>query len=347
MRRGKIRADYILIIWLLLLVLQMIVFYTLFQGVLYNYPKLLVTLMPLPVLHGVLVYFYTLEITGRTKLQLKTILLHLIPFFLLSILTIPFMILPEEEQYRVVTLDFSSFLWYMYLKLAIFVISGFSYATASILEVRRYRKRIKEYLSNTDQVQLRWLEFLNIGLGGIWFLVFFTDDTIISTGVIIFIVGMAFFSINRLPLLYSNQAIELGPDFNAHASGEEKNAGKYAKSGMDDDALKDIIRKVDQVMMSEKVFKNPELTLQDLSEKTDTPTHQLSQAINTHHGKSFYNYVNNLRVSEFLEMSKSPESKNYTYLALAFDSGFNSKTTFNKYFKLTTGQTPSQNFSTD
>lgn len=100
-------------------------------------------------------------------------------------------------------------------------------------------------------------------------------------------------------------------------------------------------------MAEDKVFKDPELTLKELSEKTNIPSHQLSQAINTLLGKSFYHYINHLRLKEFLKIAQKPESQNYTYLSLAFDAGFNSKTTFNKYFKLTTGQTPSQYFASD
>ena len=348
LRKGKTRADYILTIWMGQLTIQLLVFYLLFNGFLYQYPKVLVAFSAIPLLHGVLVYFYTLEVTGRFNLKPGVIFLHFIPFIVLSLLSIPFYLVSDERQFEIVNGDFSGFQWYMLTKLVFFVISGLTYSTISIIEVRKYRKRITHYLSNTDNVQLRWLEFLSAGLGVIWIVVLFLDDRFISIMVTIFVISIAFFSISQLPVLYSNQMAIPDSD-----SGEKNNfkkdkpeTEKYAKSGLDTENLNQIIHKVENFMATEKAYKNPELTLKELSEKTGIPGHQLSQAFNNLLGKTFYHYVNNLRLEEFLKIAQEPENQNYTYLSLAFDAGFNSKTTFNKYFKLTTGQTPSQFFST-
>ncbi len=349
LRKGKNRADYILITWMVVLSIQLLVFYELFNGVLYQYPKVIVAFSPIPLLHGILVYFYTLELTDSFKMKPGIIFLHFIPFILLSLLSIPFYMVSEERQFAIVNGDFSGFVWYMYLKLIFFEVSGLTYSALSIMEVRNFRKRINNFLSNTDHVQLRWLEFLGAGLGVIWLVALFLDDTYISAMVIIFVISIALFSINQLPILYSNKLvmIESGPMSKQEQTEEKQSSEKYVKSALDEEGLTKIIQKVDDFMHAEKAFTNPELTLKDLSEETGIPGHQLSQAINTHLGKSFYNYVNNLRVNEFLKMAKEPENKKYTYLSLAFDAGFNSKTTFNKYFKLTTGQTPSQFFSSN
>ena len=349
LRKGKTRADYILITWMVVLSIQLLVFYELFNGVLYQYPKVIVAFSPIPLLHGILVYFYTLELTGRFKMKPWIIFLHFSPFILLSLLAIPFYMVSEERQFAVVNGDFSGFLWYMYLKLIFFVVSGLTYSVLSIMEVHKFRKRINNFLSNTDHVQLRWLEFLSAGLGAIWLVVLFLDDTYISAMVIIFVISIALFSINQLPVLYSSRVAmgEANTETESVSAEIKPNTEKYSKSSLDEEGLKNIIQKVNDFMVSEKAYKDPELTLKELSEQTGVPGHQLSQAINTHLGKSFYNYVNNLRVNEFLEMAKEPGNQNYTYLSLAYDAGFNSKTTFNKYFKLTTGQTPSQFFAAD
>lgn len=62
--------------------------------------------------------------------------------------------------------------------------------------------------------------------------------------------------------------------------------------------------------------------------------------INTREGKSFYDYVNALRVSAFQELLLQPGSGQYTLLSLAFECGFNSKTSFNRNFKKITGMSP-------
>ena len=97
-------------------------------------------------------------------------------------------------------------------------------------------------------------------------------------------------------------------------------------------------------MANNKPYKNPDLTLDELATLMAVNPNQLSQVINSRTGKSFYHYINSYRIKEFLALASLPESNKFTYLGLASDCGFQSKTTFNKYFKLETGKTPSEYF---
>ena len=58
-------------------------------------------------------------------------------------------------------------------------------------------------------------------------------------------------------------------------------------------------------------------------------------------GKNFYKLVNEYRVEEVKKRMVNPEYKNLTILAIAYDSGFNAKSSFNTIFKESTGMTPS------
>jgi AraC-like DNA-binding protein len=60
---------------------------------------------------------------------------------------------------------------------------------------------------------------------------------------------------------------------------------------------------------------------------------------------NFYDFVNRYRLEEFKKLASDPKNRQFTMLALAFDCGFNSKSSFNRYFKKATGQTPSQYFT--
>lgn len=71
-------------------------------------------------------------------------------------------------------------------------------------------------------------------------------------------------------------------------------------------------------------------------------THHLSQAINQNLNTNFYKFVNAYRVEEVKKKLKNPEFEKYSILGIAFESGFNSKSTFNKIFKEETGMTPSE-----
>lgn len=91
-----------------------------------------------------------------------------------------------------------------------------------------------------------------------------------------------------------------------------------------------------------KPFLNPELTLIDLARQLAIGRNQLSQVINTGVGDNFYNFINKFRVEEVKELIKKDVKRQYTILSLARDAGFNSKSSFNKIFKKTTGLTPSE-----
>ena len=85
-----------------------------------------------------------------------------------------------------------------------------------------------------------------------------------------------------------------------------------------------------------------ELTIYDLSNQLQIPRHFLSEVINEHLGKNFYNLVNDYRVEEVKGRLEDPRFKHLTILAIAYDSGFNAKSSFNTIFKEKTGMTPSE-----
>ena len=90
-----------------------------------------------------------------------------------------------------------------------------------------------------------------------------------------------------------------------------------------------------------KPYFNPDLTLSDLSEQLKTNTSVLSWVINTGFEKNFNDFVNSYRVAAFQEALRHTRNSHLTLLAIAFDCGFNSKTTFNRAFKKCVGQSPS------
>ncbi len=95
------------------------------------------------------------------------------------------------------------------------------------------------------------------------------------------------------------------------------------------------------VLEVEKIFLKSDLTLRDLSERLNTSTHNVSWYLNQVTKTSFYDYINHFRIKEFLKKIENNEHRYHTILALAMDVGFNSKSTFNKAFKLETNDTPS------
>ncbi len=89
-------------------------------------------------------------------------------------------------------------------------------------------------------------------------------------------------------------------------------------------------------------FLDPDLSLRALANVLDMHPNQLSWLLNERLGKNFNEFINHYRVETFKKLAKDPSNANVTVLGLAYDSGFNSKTVFNTYFKKETGLTPKQ-----
>ncbi len=93
-------------------------------------------------------------------------------------------------------------------------------------------------------------------------------------------------------------------------------------------------------MQEEKWFQNPSLTLRALAENLTISSNQLSWLLNEQIGQNFNEYINRFRLENFKENALNPANNHFTLLALAYESGFNSKSVFNTYFKKTEGMTP-------
>ena len=89
-------------------------------------------------------------------------------------------------------------------------------------------------------------------------------------------------------------------------------------------------------------YLNPDLSLRSLAGLINMHPNQLSWLLNDSLGKNFNEFVNHYRVETFKNLAKDSTNANITVLGLAYDSGFNSKTVFNNYFKKETGLTPKQ-----
>lgn len=81
--------------------------------------------------------------------------------------------------------------------------------------------------------------------------------------------------------------------------------------------------------------------MSDQARQLDIHPNYISQVINSVEQKNFYDFINEHRVEEFKQLVSLSENQHFTLLALAFECGFNSKTSFNRNFKKATGMTPS------
>ena len=95
-------------------------------------------------------------------------------------------------------------------------------------------------------------------------------------------------------------------------------------------------------MQHDKLYLEPELTIDALAATIVCSRHHLSQALNEKLGKSFYDCVNHYRVEEAKLLLADDGRAAHKITSIAYDAGFNSISTFNDVFKKNTGVTPSQ-----
>lgn len=92
-----------------------------------------------------------------------------------------------------------------------------------------------------------------------------------------------------------------------------------------------------------KGFLSTKVSLSSLSKSLETNSSYLSKIINHTQGKTFKNYLNDLRVEYAHETLKNdPQQRKYTIEAIAFDFGFKSAENFSKKFKAAYGLYPSK-----
>lgn len=348
LKKKKSQAENILSAWIGLTLIHQVVFYLEHTDLIYEYPHLLGASFPLPLLHGLCLFFYVKAMISPRPFLINGYLPHFIPFLILIVLAIPFYSLSIEDKIYVFEYGGEGFEWYVMLKLLMIPISGLSYVIASLASIHTYRKVLKRVFSNTEKKNLRWLELLSHGLGFIWLLAIFFNDEIIFLGVVGLVLFIGFYGINQISVFsaYDQPIFDYEQRTSAFLNKNSPDKeNRYAKSGLTKEESKRVYLRLSHMMQEESLYKINELSLAELANRLAIHPNYLSQVINEWEQKNFYNYINSLRVEEFIRAASLPENNRYTFLALAHECGFNSKSTFNKYFKKYTLKTPSEYFA--
>ena len=350
-KTNKTTADKILAGWLFFVTLHLLLFYFRKMGL---YQQTLGMDIPLPLVHGPFLYLYTLALTNRTPAP-KVVFLHASPVIAILLYLIHFFALPVEQKIWVYQNNGAGYETFDTVKSIAIMVSGVLYVILSSTVLRKHRHAIANQFSNTDKINLEWLQYLIYWIGVIWLLVIFTNDDYVFAGAVLFVLFIGLFGIRQAGIFHSLPNISPVININkedatvvaredvtqlAMERGEEKR--KYQKSGLSAEASETLHRQLSLIMANEKLYRESELSLSDLAARLNTQPNYLSQVINEREGKNFYDYVNTLRIEEFKRIAASPDSKKYTLLALAGQCGFNSKSSFNRYFKKVTGQSPSE-----
>ena len=348
-KKPRTIANQILAAWLLIICAEMIIMLineTLFE----LYP-----IKILPFTYGPLLLLYAKWMTTEDPRFNLRYLWHFVPFtaFLIaSLIYINEPVMHGTDGFLVV----DRFVSFRIVFAITFFISITAYSLATFVVIHRHQRKLKELVSySSEKITLRWLLGLSITFytgyvvmfifGGIDILVGFMpfdpyEISFISLTILTFLFGVFGFnqpSIFEEVVRYEHieNSVQLQLDL-------EPGAKKYQRSGLKNEDVADLVNKIRKYMVIKKPYLDRDLTIFDLSSQLHISRHALSEVINEHMGMNFYNLVNEYRVKEVKDRMKSEDYRQLTILAIAYDSGFNSKSSFNTIFKEKTGQTPSE-----
>jgi len=302
----------------------------------------------IPVTSGAIGYLYC-----RTTLTEKPItvrdFVHLTPLPLCYLLTADFLLFNPQEIAAWIAGTYSDS-WRLPATEYIIVGQAFFYSAWALWMVLRYRRQAHANLANFDAAVFRWLISLQAFTLVSWVLVALPGLSIASEVYAdissLFLVGLVYYIAMmqwRNPALFTiaqlSEVVENTDPETVDQATTRNN--KSAQDGDLDPAIRaELFESVKMQIESEQLFLDSKLTLADLAKATGLNKHHLSEVLNRHAGKNFYEFINSYRVG-FVRKSleEKPDQK---ILDIAFEAGFSSKSTFNAIFKQFTGQTPTQ-----
>ena len=282
---------------------------------------------------GPLLFFYVKKITN-SEFKIKSLhILHFVPVILQGCL---YLFLTFQSY------DFKRWYWqeihlpYTYrVEFDGSFISMAIYLFFSLRILTNYQKWLKDEFSEVSKSHLNWLKvifILMLVLVVQWFIEVILRDFYsvyynysFSTDIL---------GILTLILAYRafHQEDQTGILFTSKKSEDSKNL----------DFKKEILERIEQRMEQNKDYLDPLLSLKAFASHCKLPQKVVSQYLNQKLNVSFHDFVNGYRVNEFKQRALLVSEKNMTLEGLAYDCGFNSKASFNRIFKKSTNQTPSE-----
>jgi AraC-like DNA-binding protein len=313
------------------------------QGGLQSYPEFAFILVPLQLLIAPTLYLFVLaKVDADFKFQPKY-LYHLIPAGLLYLYYASFLIGRDASEIRelIDTGVLTGIVDYLVIPATADVIQTL-YIFAALKLLKQQGGAFKNWFSGEEGATIHSLQWIFV----FWALIFFTHFTVTVFSALTdmgFIRIIAFETMNILHLVLIN-ALMLAAIISHMQWPASYNASvlslKYAASTLTPDERETLFAAAQKNMVEHHHYLNAELTLGQLAEHMAATPRELSEAINSIGGQSFFEYVNRYRVDAAAQKLKTNDDETILQIALAV--GFNSKSSFNKFFKKQIGLTPSQ-----
>jgi len=309
---------------------------------------------------GPLLYLYVHRLINSQPLPSRSIILHLLPLCL-QILFYGYCFLQNaDKKYELYVQVFEPYAKGI-INIAVYI-SMAIYLYFSFREITAYKQRLNTYYSNDYKLALTWLQrLLFVFMGYYVLLVFFIllagafqlsqnyFPSDLARAVIILMIG--FFALKQNSLIEIKQNLDEVEAFDSPSVStrletvekeqefiiEQNSQTSRAPAAMLNKAL---LQKIILLTESEQLYLDEELTIAHLAKKMGYSTRTISTTINLGLEKSFSQFINEYRINLFIEKKSSGKFEHLSIMGLAYDCGFNSKSTFNRIFKEIKGYAP-------
>ncbi|MCP5062931.1 MAG: helix-turn-helix transcriptional regulator [Ignavibacteriae bacterium] len=210
------------------------------------------------------------------------------------------------------------------------------YLLFSLRLLKNFDKRIKDTPPSTNKTKYRWLKYLVITIifiSSISMIVDFFPESIskdyftpLATTIVIIFMG--YLGLKQSDIL---TAMEI-----------KKVENKYKKSALTSEVSENIYQSLIELLNSDKIFSDSEISLPKLAKKMNVAQHHLSQVINEKFNLNFFGLINKFRIEEAKELLMESNHNKMNVSEIAYHVGFNSISAFNSAFKKFTEVSPSQ-----
>ncbi len=355
MKKNKMLADKYLAIWLLFMGTHLYSYYMNVVGTIDDFQIFDAFSTNFPMLEGALAFIYVSIIISKVQRLKWSYLIHLSPYLIFTTLILFTVFGNDSPPVEIIFKLKHEFTYVIFFSSLFNIYLGPFYMIWSLIKLRKHKRNIGRNFSYTEEIDLEWLKYLILVLIVMWSVVVvvnaLTDYTdlitnrtgsdIIYGSVTVAVFFYGFFGIKQ-------QVIYAAPKTTASAPKKVKETpvNQYQKSSLKKEASEKYLQQLLQYMDEEAPYLEGKLALKDVASALEISTNHLSQVINENLDKNFFDFVNGYRVELVKEKMVDPTNKNYTLLSLAYDCGFNSKSSFNAIFKKYTGLTPSQYINT-
>lgn len=367
LKSNKSKSDHIIIAWSVLAILSQLGFYYVATG---NYAmnvRFSQFVFGTLLLHAPMLYFYVqAQLDPNFTFNVKN-LLHLTPLFIFYLLHIPEF--SQNVGMSVCSSHFGCYLSnkpcsvvYNFSKLILntfyLMLTFFTYRDLYKPENKRkgHEKidflwiKILLYVTFSLNIFIIIYRLLEVGQIHIFPANLFLMNIVISAYIIVFsFIGSNFTGILDFLKLVNKLLIYIDIKMSYYLKKEQAEDELIPELddcqnafGLCEDTLEKYLVMLKKYILEEKPFLDQHLSRAKLAGLIKIPSHHLAYVIKIKYNQTFTDFINSYRLELLLEKLDEPKYKNFTLLALAFECGFNSKSTFNRCFKTHLGKTPTE-----